>query len=51
MIEDKLSHAERLRLECLAQAVQHSQVPGSADAYEIVSRARIFESFVRDPEP
>lgn len=58
MIEDKLTHNERLRLECLAQAnataagarVQ-ATTPGNgresiADA--VVAVARKYEAFVRD---
>lgn len=46
MIEDKLTHDERLRLECLAQAVaaEHVMRGGSQG---IVARAAQFEEFVK----
>lgn len=53
MIEDQLTHDERLRLECLAQAVQSraSSGPGANHPANIVQSAERFERFVRDPEP
>lgn len=50
MIEDKLTHDERLRLECVAQAVAYSsttQVRASGEA-SIVSIAKTFEAYVKD---
>lgn len=47
MIEDKLSYAERLRLECLNQAVQRNVMkPVSND--EIIATAQAFEGYVKD---
>lgn len=47
--EDKLSHDERLRLECLAQAVALSAMrgPRTPDADQITAAARVFEMFVQ----
>lgn len=44
MIEDKLDHDERLRLECLAQAnaTGHGQSPE-----QIIEKATRYERFVR----
>lgn len=53
MHEDKLTHDERLRLECLAQAVVASGAAAgrSQTAEDIVARARKFETFVRGATP
>jgi hypothetical protein len=45
-IEDKLSHDERLRLECLAQAVQLASAKAMSRSGSIVSG----ESVIRDTE-
>lgn len=44
MIEDKLTHDERLRLECLAQASAFSP---SQSAEQIIEKATRYERFVR----
>lgn len=45
MIEDKLNHAERVRLECVAQAVARSMGrPNSTEG--ILKDAAEFEKFV-----
>jgi len=48
MIEDRLTHEERLRLECLAQSVARSgMVLGrSENDTNIVDRAKLFEDYV-----
>ena len=48
MTEDKLSHDERLRLECLNQATQlfavdHNVKPAPE---HVVKRARVYEQYV-----
>lgn len=49
MIEDKLAHDERLRLECLAQAVATvSGRPQPAPTQFITDRAEIFRQFVQN---
>lgn len=48
MIEDKLTHDERRRLECLAQAIHvaaHTSTP-----LAIIEDARRFEEYVAGPE-
>lgn len=45
MIEDKLNHDERVRLECVAQAVQLNAVQ-RASVEKIVSDARVLEVYV-----
>ena len=52
MTEDLLSHDERLRLECLAQALRlevsgHGSNDGSVSS--IVDMAREFEAYIADP--
>lgn len=47
MIEDKLTHDERLRLECVAQAVQMNAMRGLASAEGVVDAAKTFEAYVR----
>jgi len=55
MIEDKLNHDERLRLECVAQAnvtVASHMGPRSSPASEtVLDVARRYENFVRGPSP
>lgn len=46
MIEDKLAHAERVRLECLAQAVAMKGMGGAGD---VITLASLFEMFVVGP--
>jgi hypothetical protein len=46
MIEDKLTHDERLRLECIAQANAQMGPPQSAE--HIIDKASKFEKYVRD---
>lgn len=48
MIEDKLEHDERLRLECLAQAIAARTI--TASTAEVLSNASAFEHFVRTGE-
>lgn len=48
MIIDKLDHDERLRLECLAQAIM-SGARGRGD--EIVTQAQVFEAYIRGAAP
>lgn len=47
MIEDKLTHDERLRLECLAQTVALHTMKPTPSAEGIISTAQKFESFVK----
>lgn len=47
MVEDKLTHDERLRLECIAQAV--ASRPNAA-ASTIVSSAKEFEKYIREQD-
>lgn len=49
MIEDKLSHDERLRLECIAQAnvLAHGK---SVSAEQVVDTAARFERYVKGYE-
>lgn len=52
MIEDKLTHDERLRLECLSQAVaKHASFGGGTKPSDeaIISTARSFEKFMKEP--
>jgi len=49
VMEDKLAHDERVRLECLAQSVQAiavTQEIGSTDT--VLARAERFRQFVQD---
>ena len=48
MIEDKLSRDERLRLECLAQAIAKHQMKPPVTAGVIIRDAQQFEVYVRD---
>ncbi len=45
MIEDKLSHDERLRLECLGQANMSSSPNSTAEM--TISKAKRFEEFIK----
>lgn len=45
MVEDKLSRDERLRLECVAQAVAYSQMK-QVIPRDIVSAAKEFEEYI-----
>lgn len=47
MIEDKLDHDERLRLECVAQAVA-STAMSRPSAETIVETAKRFETYIRE---
>jgi hypothetical protein len=48
MIEDKLTADQRLRLECLAQAVQHEGISHRQSSPEVVvETAGRFATFVR----
>lgn len=47
MNEDKLTHDERLRLECLAQAVALYATKPQVHAEQVVYHAEVFESYVR----
>lgn len=53
MQEDKLTHSERVRLECLNQAIQSSgaHVGRSNSTESIIKRAQDFEDFVVYPRP
>lgn len=50
MIEDKLTHDERLRLECLAQSIAShaSRLGKPASDSDIRRTAEVFERFVKD---
>lgn len=48
MNEDKLSHNERLRLECIAQAVAFLQMKPHMISKNIVEVARVFEEYLRE---
>lgn len=53
MMEDKLEHDERLRLECIAQAVQASASSLRASTVtpdRIVTIAKSFERYITDKE-
>lgn len=45
MIEDQLTHDERLRLECLAQAVQGGRMLDGPD--DTVRSAKVYEAYVK----
>jgi len=48
MIEDKLEHDERLRLEALAQSLMFGKHFHTSESPEqIVQRAKTFEAFVK----
>lgn len=47
MIEDKLTHDERLRLECIAQA-NLSKGMGDGNPLSILKAAALYEEFIRD---
>lgn len=48
MTEDKLTHDERLRLECLAQATALFTMSGNKPSPEILTKtAEAFEVYVR----
>lgn len=53
MTEDKLTHDERLRLECMAQAVNIIGVRRSTGASvdEFITTAMAVERFIRQEEP
>ncbi len=47
MIEDKLTREERIRLECLAQAV--SSAIGKLETEDVILRkAKRFETYIKD---
>lgn len=46
MIEDKLTHDERLRLEAVAQSIQRRST--SVDIDQVLADARVIAAFVRD---
>lgn len=48
MIEDKLTHDERLRLECIAQAVQTTAARANHSAEQVLAYAMRFEAYIRD---
>jgi hypothetical protein len=48
MIEDKLEHDERLRLECLAQAIVAGKMTVDDDTDGIIARASKFEAYVTE---
>lgn len=49
MLEDQLTHDERLRLECLAQAIASTgSIVTRNDIMIVINRARVFEEFVRE---
>lgn len=45
-MEDQLTHDERLRLECFAQAVAICVPLGIRDETKIVEKARVIEAYV-----
>lgn len=48
MIEDKLTHDERIRLECVAQAVAYTQSQiGDTTSKGVVLIAAVFEFYVK----
>lgn len=50
MLEDKLSHDERLRLECVAQAVNFKgvmQTAGIGGGKTVIELAKDFEKYVK----
>lgn len=47
MIEDKLSHDERLRLECVAQAIAFG-MRNSSSVEGVIHTAARFEKFVKE---
>lgn len=50
-MEDKLSKDERIRLECLAQAVQFNALGGSKiSVIPIILQAKEFEGYIREGE-
>lgn len=50
MMEDKLEHDERLRLECLAQSIAAQMALGARGSQGIIARAADFEKYVRTGE-
>lgn len=46
MIEDKLTHEERLRVECVAQAINHA-AGRPADMKHTLDKARQIENYVK----
>lgn len=46
MIEDKLTHDERLRLECVSQATPTMGPPQSAE--QIIEKASRLEEYIRN---
>lgn len=49
MVEDKLTHDERLRLECLAQAVALHAMGNKPSADVLIKYAEDFEAWVKEP--
>ena len=50
MVEDKLSHDERLKLECLAQSIAFNAYvhgPHPANPAKIIYAAEVFEKYVK----
>ena len=47
MIEDKLTHDERLRLECVAQAIVAGKMTVDDDTTGILERAAKIENYVK----
>lgn len=48
MIEDKLTHDERVRLECVAQAVaMNATILGPCTSTQVIDAARQFERYVK----
>lgn len=50
MIEDQLTRDERIRLECLNQAVA-SKTMTSSTPLDIIDTAKKFEGYIREEEP
>jgi len=51
MIEDKLTQDQRIRLECMAQAVASNAMAGltaKTDPYALVKKAEVIEAYVRE---
>lgn len=47
MMEDKLDHDERLRLECLAQSIAAHHAMVGQGRQGIIDRAKEFEQYVK----
>ena len=50
MHEDKLTHDERLRLECLAQAIANHAMLNSPSPSQLVREAQEYERYIKGDE-